>query len=331
MPSRADGILLVNLGTPAAPTAAAVRAYLAEFLSDPRVVELPRLLWWPILHGIVLRLRPARSAEKYAAVWTPEGSPLAVHTARQAARLAARLAATPASAGLRVAHAMRYGAPSIAAGVAELAAQGCATLRIVPLYPQYARSTTQSVRDVLEALRLAVRANLPALEMVEEFHQHPAYIAALAAGVRRHWAAQGPGDVLLMSFHGLPKRAVQRGDPYERHCRATAQRLAQALELDESRSRVTFQSRFGPAQWLEPYTEPTLQALARDGVRRVDVVTPGFVADCLETLEEIGLGARATFLDSGGREFHLLPCLNESAEWIEALAQIALEHPARPV
>jgi len=331
MRRRADGILLVNLGTPAAPTAAAVRSYLAEFLSDPRVVELPRLLWWPILHGIVLRLRPARSAEKYAAVWTPEGSPLAVHTARQAERLAAQLATTPTSAGLKVAHAMRYGTPSIAEGVALLAAQGCATLRVVPLYPQYARSTTQSVRDVLEALRLAGRANLPALEMVEDFHQHPAYIAALAAGVRRHWAAQGPGDVLLMSFHGLPKRAVQRGDPYERHCRATAQRLAQALALDESRTRVTFQSRFGPAQWLEPYTEPTLQALARDGVRRVDVVTPGFVADCLETLEEIGIGARAVFLDSGGREFHLLPCLNESAEWIDALAQIALEHPARPV
>jgi len=323
--------LLVNLGTPAAPTAAAVRSYLAEFLSDPRVVELPRLLWWPILHGLVLRLRPARSAEKYAAVWTAEGSPLAVHTARQAALLAARLAATPASAGLAVAHAMRYGAPGIAAGVAQLAAQGCATLRVVPLYPQYARSTTQSVRDVLEALRRAARADLPALEMVEDFHQHPAYIAALAAGVRRHWAAQGPGEILLMSFHGLPKRAVQRGDPYERHCRATAQRLAQALELDAQRYRVTFQSRFGPAQWLEPYTEPTLEALARDGLRRVDVLTPGFVSDCLETLEEIGLGARAAFLDRGGREFHLLPCLNESAEWIEALAQIALEHPARPV
>lgn len=331
MGTRADGILLVNLGTPAAPTAAAVRSYLAEFLSDPRVVELPRLLWWPILHGLVLRLRPARSAEKYAAVWTAEGSPLAVHTARQAALLAARLAATPACAGLRVAHAMRYGAPGIAAGVAQLAAQGCATLRVVPLYPQYARSTTQSVRDVLEALRRAARANLPALEMVEDFHQHPAYIAALAAGVRRHWAAQGPGEILLMSFHGLPKRAVQRGDPYERHCRATAQRLAQALELDAHRYRVTFQSRFGPAQWLEPYTEPTLEALARDGLRRVDVLTPGFVSDCLETLEEIGLGARAAFLDRGGRAFHLLPCLNESAEWIEALAQIALEHPARPV
>ena len=325
--NRKDGILLVNLGTPAAPTPAAVRSYLAEFLSDPRVVELPRIVWWPILHGVVLRLRPARSAEKYAAVWTPQGSPLAVHTARQAERLAKRFASLPESAGLRIAHAMRYGAPSIADAIAQLAATGCSKVRVVPLYPQYARSTTQSIRDVLEALR----ADGPAIEMVEDFHVHPAYIGALAAGLRHHRAAHGSGEILLMSFHGLPKRAVQRGDPYERQCHATAQRLAQALELDADRYRVTFQSRFGPAQWLEPYTEPTLRALARDGVRRVDVVCPGFVSDCLETLEEIGLGARAVFLESGGKEFHLLPCLNESPEWIEALAQIVLEHPAQPV
>ena len=329
--TRADGILLVNLGPPQAPTPEAVRAYLAEFLSDPRVVELPRLLWWPILHGLVLRLRPARSARKYAAVWTPEGSPLAMHTARQAKGLAARLASVPGAAALRVAYAMRYGTPRIADAVAQMMAEGCATVRVIPLYPQYARSTTLSVRDVLEALRVGGRTKVPALEMIEDFHRHPAYIGALEARVRQHWAAAGPAEMLLMSFHGLPKRAVQRGDPYERQCRATAQLLAQALELEQSQYRVTFQSRFGPAQWLEPYTEPTLQALAREGVRRVDVVTPGFVADCLETLEELGLGARDAFLESGGREFHLLPCLNESPEWIVGLAQIALEHPARPV
>lgn len=329
--NRTDGIVLVNLGTPAAPTPAAVRRYLAEFLSDPRVVELPRLLWWPILHGLVLRLRPARSAQKYAAVWTPQGSPLAVHTARQAERLAARFASVPASAGLRIVHAMRYGVPGIAETIAQLAATGCSNVRVVPLYPQFARSTTQSVRDVLDALCASRFAAGPALEMVEDFHLHPAYIAALAAGVRQHWATHGSGEILLMSFHGLPKRAVQRGDPYERQCQATAQRLAQALELDADRYRVTFQSRFGPARWLEPYTEATLRALAREGVRRVDVLCPGFVADCLETLEEIGIGARAVFLQCGGKEFHLLPCLNESPEWIEALAQIALEHPARPV
>jgi len=329
--NRADGILLVNLGTPRAPTRDAVRGYLAEFLSDPRVVELPRLLWWPILHGLVLRLRPGRSAKKYAEVWTAEGSPLAVHTARQAELLAARLASVPGAAALRVAHAMRYGEPRIVDVVAELAAAGCATLRIVPLYPQYARSTTLSVRDVLEALRVGGGTRVPALEMVEDFHLHPGYIGALAAGVRRHWEAEGPGEMLLMSFHGLPKRAVRSGDPYERQCHATAQRLAEALELDASGYRVTFQSRFGPAQWLEPYTEPTLRELAHQGLRRVDVVTPGFVADCLETLEEIGLGARDAFLQAGGQEFHLLPCLNESPEWIVALAQLALDHPARPV
>lgn len=328
---RADAILLVNLGTPAAPTPEAVRSYLAEFLADPRVVELPRVLWWPILHGLVLRLRPARSAKKYASVWTAQGSPLAMHTARQAEALAARLASVDGAPGPRVAYAMRYGTPRIADVTAQLAAQGCTALRVIPLYPQYARSTTQSVRDVLEALRIGGRTRVPALEMVDEFHADPGYIAALAAGVRRHWAAHGRGEILVMSFHGLPQRAVQRGDPYARQCHATAQRLAQALELDASRTRVTFQSRFGPARWLEPYTEPTLQALAREGLRRVDVVTPGFVADCLETLEEIGLGARQAFLDSGGHEFHLLPCLNDSSEWIEALAQIALEHPARPV
>jgi len=329
--NRADGIVLVNLGTPDAATPEAVRRYLAEFLSDPRVVELPRLLWLPILHGLVLRLRPARSAEKYAAVWTPQGSPLAVNTAQQAEQLAARLASVPGAAGVRVDYAMRYGTPRIADAVSKLAAEGCKTLRVLPLYPQFARSTTLSVREVLEALRRDGRTKVPALEMVEDFHLHPAYIAALAAGVRRHWAVHGPSEILLMSFHGLPQRAVQRGDPYERQCHATAQRLAQALELDASRTRVTFQSRFGPAKWLEPYTEPTLQELARSGVRRVDVVTPGFVSDCLETLEEIGLGARDAFLAAGGQEFHLLPCLNASPEWIVALAQIALEHPARPV
>ena len=329
--NRGDGILLVNLGTPTAPTPAAVRRYLAEFLADPRVVELPRLLWWPILHGLVLRLRPRRSAEKYAAIWTPQGSPLAVHSALQAERLAEHFASAPESPGQQVAHAMRYGVPSISETIAQLAATGCSKVRVVPLYPQYARSTTQSVRDVLDALRATRPATGPALELVEDFHLHPAYIAALAAGVRRHWAAHGSGEILLMSFHGLPRRAVQRGDPYERQCQATAQRLAQLLELDATRYRLTFQSRFGRARWLEPYTEPTLRTLARDGVRRVDVLCPGFVSDCLETLEEIGLAARAVFLDSGGKEFHLLPCLNESPEWIEALAQIALEHPAQPV
>jgi len=284
-----------------------VRRYLAEFLSDPRVVELPRLLWLPILHGIVLRVRPARSAEKYAKIWTAEGSPLAVHTRRQAELLAARLPA------MRVAWAMRYGEPSIAAGLAAL--RDCAERLVVPLYPQYARSTTESVRDCLPA----------GVPMVEHFHDHPAYIAALAAGIRRHWERHGRAERLVLSFHGLPQRAVERGDPYRGHCETTARLLADALGLAQGEARVTFQSRFGPARWLEPATEPTLVALARAGVATVDVACPGFVSDCLETLEEIAIGARAAFLAAGGRELRLVPCLNEDPEWIEALAEIALE------
>ena len=302
-----DGILLVNLGTPAAPTPRAVRDYLAEFLSDPRVVEIPRLFWLPILHGIVLQTRPSKSAKKYAAIWTAEGSPLAVHTIRQAQLLRSALP------GFQVEYAMRYGEPSIASTLKKLS--GCGKLTVLPLYPQYSGATTASVRDVLG----------PDAAMIESFHDHPAYIAALAAGVRRHWNSHGRGKMLVMSFHGLPKRAVERGDPYERQCRVTARLLASTLELDESEWQITFQSRFGAAEWLQPYTEPALVRLARQGAGRVDVVCPGFVSDCLETLEEIGSAARAAFRAAGGGELHLLPCLNESPEWIAALARITAQ------
>lgn len=281
-----------------------MRDYLAEFLSDPRVVEIPRLVWLPLLYGVILRTRPARSAKKYAAIWTAEGSPLLVHTARQARLLAD-------ASGDAVEYAMRYGEPRIAPALERL--RGCSELTIVPLYPQYSGSTTGSVFDVVGEKH----------RVVKDFHEHPAYIAALAANVRRHWEAKGRGAMLVMSFHGLPKRAVARGDPYEQHCNVTAKRLAQALGLRADEWRLTFQSRFGPAAWLEPYTEPELIALARRGVERVDVVCPGFVADCLETLEEIGIGARAAFLAAGGRELQLIPCLNESPEWIAALREIA--------
>lgn len=284
-----------------------MRRYLAEFLSDPLVVDLPRLLWLPVLHAIVLRVRPARSAEKYATIWTAEGSPLVVHTRRQADLLAARLPQ------VRVAWAMRYGEPSIAAGLAALAQ--CTERLVVPLYPQYARSTTESVRRCLPA----------GVSMVEHFHDHAAYIAALAAGIRRHWARHGRAERLVLSFHGLPQRAIERGDPYREHCETTARLLARALGLAPGEALVTYQSRFGPARWLEPATEPTLVALARAGAATVDVACPGFVSDCLETLEEIGIGARAAFLSAGGAELRLVPCLNEDPEWIEALAEIALD------
>jgi protoporphyrin/coproporphyrin ferrochelatase len=285
----------VNLGTPAAPTPEAVRSYLSEFLADPRVVKLPRWVWRPILYGLVLRTRPARSAEKYQQIWMPEGSPLAVHTVRQAALLQEEL-------GMPVRYAMRYGEPTIAKALQQLPEPV-----VIPLYPQYAESTTESVRDALP----------PGTPMVEGFHDHPAYIAALAANVRRHWQEHGRGERLVMSFHGLPKRGAER---YERECRASARLLASELGTEYL---VTFQSRFGYAEWLQPYTQPTLEELARTGVRRIDVVCPGFVSDCLETLEEIGIVARRAFLAAGGRELSLVRCLNETPEWISALAQIA--------
>jgi ferrochelatase len=263
-------------------------------------VELPRWIWLPILYGIVLRTRPAKSAEKYRQVWTPEGSPLAVHTIRQSQLLSEKMK-------VPVRYAMRYGAPSIASAL-----KGFEPDVVLPLYPQYSRSTTESIIDLL-----------PGRNVVRDFHDHPAYIGALASGVREHWAAHGRGDRLLMSFHGLPQRSVDRGDPYQTQCFATARLLAEKLELSKDQFLVTFQSRFGAAKWLQPYTEPTLIDLARGGLGRVDVVCPGFVSDCLETLEEIGIGACETFLGAGGREFHLLPCLNESPEWIAALAAIS--------
>ena len=288
-----------------------MRRYLAEFLSDPRVVQLPRFIWLPILHGIVLRTRPAKSAKKYASVWTPEGSPLAVHTRRQAGLLREHLS----KEGFSVEYAMRYGEPTIADGLRKLS--GCRKIVVLPLYPQFANSTTESIRDVIGAN----------VAMVESFHDHPAYIGALAAGVQRHWAAQGKGEKLVMSFHGLPQRAVDLGDPYQAQCLVTAKVLAGSLRISPADYLVTFQSRFGAAKWLQPYTEPTLVELARTGTRRVDVVCPGFVSDCLETLEEIAIEAKRAFLDAGGREFHALPCLNESPEWIAALAKIVETAP----
>jgi protoporphyrin/coproporphyrin ferrochelatase len=278
-----------------------VRAYLAEFLSDPRVVELPRWLWLPILHGVVLRKRPAESARKYAKIWTAGGSPLAVHTARQAELLRA-------ATGLPVEYAMRYGEPSIASALSKLPGRP----RVVSLYPQYARSTTESIRDVVGR----------EVEFVEQFHDHPGYIAALAALV-----GELP-DVLVMSFHGLPQRAIERGDPYRAQCERTARLLAAALRLAPGRYRVSFQSRFGPARWLQPYTADVLAELGAARTRRVDVLCPGFVADCLETLEEIALEGSKIFSDAGGGEFRALPCLNESPRWIEALADIATSSSA---
>jgi protoporphyrin/coproporphyrin ferrochelatase len=317
------GVLLVNLGTPDAPTPAALRRYLAEFLSDPRVVEIPRLLWWMILHGVILRVRPAKSALKYAAIWMPEGSPLAVWTARQAKLLLGYLG--EAGHPVLVRHAMRYGQPSIAAEMDALRADGATRVLVLPLYPQYSAATSASVFDAVAAWGQRARW-VPELRFVQQYHDDPGYIAALAAQVRAHWQREGRGPMLVMSFHGVPERTLHLGDPYHCSCHKTARLLATQLGLSQEQYRVTFQSRFGKAQWLQPYTEPTLQQLAREGVERVDVLCPGFVADCLETLEEIDQEAREAFIEAGGKSFHYIACLNDRHEWIAALREIALRH-----
>ena len=317
-------VLLINLGTPEAPTASAVRTYLKEFLSDPRVVEIPRPLWWLILNGIILNLRPAKSAAKYAKIWDKDGSPLRVHTERQAKLLRGYLGAQGRSA-LLVDYAMRYGSPSIDSVLARLKQQRCERILVLPLYPQYAASTTATALDAVSDFFRRTR-NIPELRMVKHFHDHPAYVAALAESVRKHWAQHGKPDRLLMSFHGLPRYTLERGDPYHCECQKTARLLAAALALAPEQYQLSFQSRFGRTEWLQPYTAATLAQWGKQGLRRVDVVCPGFVADCLETLEEIGMEGKAEFLKAGGKEFHAIPCLNESDAWIQALAQIAQEH-----
>ena len=317
-------ILLVNLGTPTAPTAPALRRYLAEFLGDRRVVDLPRLLWWPILYGVILVTRPAKSAQKYAKVWTSEGSPLKVHTERQA-KLLRGLVGAGGDKDTEVAWAMRYGEPSVATVLDRLKQEGAARIVVLPLYPQFAGSTTASVYDAVDTWR-ARHPKAAAFVDIRDYGDHPAYIAALAASVREHWQANGRPERLIMSFHGIPKRAVDKGDPYADQCRRTADLLAAALELKPDAWQLTFQSRFGRAEWLQPYTQPTLEALGRSGVKRVDVMCPGFVGDCLETLEEIAMECKDAFLAAGGREFNYIPCLNERLDWIAALADIAREH-----
>ena len=321
-PAR-NAVLVVNLGSPDEPTAPALRRYLAEFLSDPRVVEIPRIVWLPILHGIILRTRPARSAAKYATVWTPEGSPLARWTRRQAEALASELSGT--HPGLLVRHAMRYGNPSVASVLDELRAAGATRVLVLPMYPQYAAATTASVADAVMQWAQGARRQ-PELRFIGEYHDDPGYIGALAERLSAHWAANGRADRLVLSFHGVPERSLLLGDPYHCQCHVTARLLAERLQLEPGRVLVTFQSRFGKAKWLEPYTEPTLRELAAGGVKSVDVMCPGFVADCLETLEEIDQEAREAFLESGGERFAYVPCVNDSPAFVQALADLARRH-----
>ncbi|MDR2127965.1 MAG: ferrochelatase [Burkholderiaceae bacterium] len=323
-PERA-GVLLVNLGTPDAATPRALRRYLAEFLSDPRVVEIHGALWQPVLHGFVLRTRPARSARKYQRIWTAEGSPLAVWTRKQTALLRGYLGERGGCGALEVEHAMRYGQPSIASQLGALKARGCTRILLAPLYPQYSASTTGSAFDAMAAWAMRQR-RVPQLRVLDPYYAHPDYIGALARRIRADWQARGQPDKLVMSFHGMPVRAARQGDPYARQCERTAQLLAARLALKPGQWLHTFQSRFGHARWLQPYTQATLEQLARSGVARVDVVCPGFASDCLETLEEIAIEARAAFLAAGGRQYHYIACLNDAPEWIAALAGMIERH-----
>jgi protoporphyrin/coproporphyrin ferrochelatase len=318
------GVLLLNLGTPDAPTPAALRRYLAEFLSDRRVIELPRALWWPLLHGVILNTRPRKSAHKYASIWLPEGSPLLVHTRRLTEALAGEWRARGLEPPI-IDFAMRYGNPSVGQTLAAMQAQQVERLLVVPLYPQYSAASTASALDGVFQTLMRQR-NMPEVRSIRHFHDHPAYIAALATHIRKHWLEHGEPDVLLLSFHGMPRHTRERGDPYFCECQKTARLLAEALELSAERLRITFQSRFGRTEWLKPYTAETLVALGRAGTHTLDVVCPGFVADCLETLEEIAIEGKATFLENGGGEYRYISCPNDDPVWVRALADIIAPH-----
>jgi protoporphyrin/coproporphyrin ferrochelatase len=324
-------ILLCNLGTPDEATAPAVRRYLAEFLSDHRVVEIPKPIWWLILHGIILRLRPAKSAAKYASIWTAEGSPLKVWSEKQAKLLQGYLGEQGHHVQVRLG--MRYANPSMKSQLDALKAEGFNRILILPMYPQYSGTTTASVFDAVYTWAAKVR-RIPELRFVNNYHDDVGYINALAARIQAYWKVNGMPDKLVMSFHGVPERTLALGDTYHCECYKTARLVGDKLGLSKDQLQLTFQSRFGKAKWLEPYTEPTLIEMAKSGIKRVDVVCPGFTVDCLETLEEIAMEAKEAFLHSGagsqapvdGRSFHYIPCLNDSPEWVRGLGQIAEQH-----
>lgn len=314
-------VLLVNLGTPEAPTAPAVRRYLAQFLSDARVIDYPRWLWWPILHGVILRLRPRRSARAYAKIWTPQGSPLLVNTLA----VAKKLGADATLSGLRIAAAMTYGEPAIAQTLRALRNDGVQRILVLPLFPQYSATSTAAALDaVFAALRGERR--VPAIRSIADYHADPDYIAALAASVEKYWFTHGRGERLLLSFHGIPERYVSAGDPYRDQCLATANLLRERLGVSGSELVVTFQSRVGRERWLAPYTDATLVQLAQSGVRHVQVLCPGFAVDCLETLEEIAIRGREQFLAAGGARLDYIPALNDSAAHLRLLANLIRRH-----
>jgi ferrochelatase len=318
------GILLANLGTPDAPTAKALRPYLQQFLMDRRVIEIPRFIWCWILHCIILVFRPRKSAEKYAQIWTKDGAPLLVHAQKQAILLRGFLGQKIKSPFV-VELGMSYGNPSISQAIASLKAQQCNKILVFPLYPQYAASSTAAALDAVWKTLLKMR-NVPAIRTIRNYHDHPAYIAALAASVRQHWQINGKPEKLVMSFHGVPKFHLLKGDPYHCECQKTARLLAEALELNKDDYTIAFQSRFGRQEWLQPYLANVLTALGKAKTKRIDVICPGFSSDCLETLEEIALEGKTLFTQAGGGEYHYIPALNENEDWIHAMTAIALEN-----
>jgi len=318
------GILIANLGTPDAPTAKALRPYLRQFLSDTRVVEIPRAIWWFILNGIILVIRPKKSAAKYAQVWTSEGSPLLVHAQKQTQLLRGFLAQKIKSP-FAVELGMSYGNPSMQSAIEKLKAQHCDKILVFPLFPQYAASSTSATLDAVWKVLLKMR-NVPAVRTIRSYHDHPAYIAALAKSVQDYWRINGKPTQLVMSFHGVPKVHLTKGDPYHCACHKTARLLAEALGLGKDEYVIAFQSRFGKQEWLKPYLASTLEALGKEKTQRIDVCCPGFSSDCLETLEEIAMEGKEIFTHAGGGEYHYIPALNENEAWIHAMTEIALEN-----
>ena len=314
------GVLLTNLGTPEAPSAKALRVYLAEFLSDPRVVEIPRLLWLCILHGIILRVRPKKSAHAYKTVWTERGSPLKFHTEDQAKHISERLN-KDVDAPVLVDYAMRYGQPSISTALYKMAEEQCDRLLVFPLYPQYASATGGSTFDAIAKDYLG-RRSLPSLRFISSYHDFQPYIDALANSIQAYWNEHGRAEKLLLSYHGLPKYSHEKGDPYYTQCNETTGLIAEALGLKEDEYMTVFQSRFGAAEWLKPYTDATLKSLPAQGIKSVQLVCPGFAADCLETIEEIGVENRDYFLEAGGERYEYIPALNAEKAHIDALVEL---------
>jgi len=314
------GILLVNLGTPEAPTATAVRRYLGEFLSDPRVVEIPKLIWWLILHGIILRFRPKKVAHGYASIWMDDGSPLMVYS-RAITKALHERCQSDFGGPVLVELAMRYGKPAMRDVLQHMRDQNVERLLVVPLYPQYSATTTATVFDALAA-ELQQWRRLPELRVCMHYHDQPHYIKALASSIRDSFTRHGKPDKLVFSFHGLPQRCLHAGDPYYCHCQKTARLVAEAMQLDEDDWLVSFQSRFGREQWLQPYTNVTVEKLARLGIKHIQIISPGFAADCLETLEELAIQNKEFFLTAGGEKFHYIPALNADTTHIDALFEL---------